>query len=64
MNLKEIRKQKKMTQREVAEACGTTQGAYNHWEIGIRSPKPETLRKIAEVLGCSVDELLADPKEA
>ena len=63
MNLKEKRIERKMTQEAVAKACGTTQSAYNHYETGRRKPKPEMLKKMASALECTVDELLADPKE-
>ncbi len=59
-NLKELRKAKNMTQSAVAEACGTTQSAYNHYETGRRNPKPDMLKKIASVLECTVDELIRE----
>lgn len=60
MKLKEIRTRKQMTQGEVAKACGITQGCYNHWEQGNRNPKPEMLRKLSQVLDCTIDELVGD----
>ena len=63
MNLKTKRQEKKMTQEQIAQRCGITQCAYSNYEIGKRSPKPDMLKKLAEILECSVDELLADPKE-
>ena len=60
MNIKKKRLEKMMTQEEVAHACGLTQSSYSHYEIGRRNPKPVTLKKIAEVLDCTVDALLED----
>lgn len=64
MNLKTKRQEKKMTQAQIAQKCGISQCAYSYYEIGKRSPKPEMLKKLAIILQCTVDELLADPKEA
>lgn len=58
MNLRPKRKEIKMTQYEVAQILGITQVAYGNYENGKRQPKPEMLKKIARLFGCSVDELL------
>jgi len=63
MKLKEKRKDMKMSQTEVANAIGITQSAYSNYEIGKRSPKPMMLKNIAEVLNCTVDELLSEEPE-
>ena len=60
MNLKKIRIERKMTQREVAKAAGLKAKAYNHYEVGRREPNLETLKKLSTVLECTVDELLED----
>ena len=64
MNLKEKRKEKKLTQKQVADLCGITQVSYSYYEVGKRNPKPAMLKKFASVLDCTVDEILQDPKEA
>ena len=63
MNLKEKRKEKKLTQKQVADLCGITQVSYSYYEVGKRNPKPAMLKKFASVLDCTVDEILQDPKE-
>ena len=55
---KEIRKGRKMTQQQVADLLGITRQAYNHYESERRKPDTNTLRAIADVFGCSIDELL------
>lgn len=60
LKLKEWRERRQMTQGDIARACGITQGAYSHYEIGIRFPKPMMLRKLAQVLDCTVDELIGE----
>ncbi len=50
MDLKAIRKEKRMTQSEVAEAVGIKRLRYQTYESGKRQPKPEMAMRIAEVL--------------
>lgn len=54
----ELRKSKNLLQREVAFACGLTTAAYGSYEKGDREPTLETLSKLADFFGVSVDELL------
>ena len=35
-----------------------TQGAISQWETGKSFPRAELLPKLADILGCTVDELL------
>lgn len=60
MNLREIRTKNGMTQEGLAQSCGISRQRITNYEIGIREPNLETLKKIASVLGCSVDELLEE----
>ncbi len=48
-----------MTQESLAAAIGVTQAAVSMWEAGNRNPDIKTAKKIAQILACSVDELLA-----
>ena len=59
-NLKKIRIEKGMTQMQLAEACGVTSQAISNYEMGIREPNLKTLKKQADVLEVTVDELLED----
>ena len=56
--LLELRKSKNLLQREVAFACGITTAAYGSYEKGDREPTLETLSKLADFCGVTVDELL------
>lgn len=47
-----------MTQGQLAEAVGCTQKDISRWERGVYSPRVDVLVKMAEVLGCSIDELI------
>lgn len=50
----ERRIQMSMSQRELAELCGTTQSAIARLERGGRPPRIDTLLRIAEALDCDL----------
>lgn len=60
MNLKKIRLERGMTQSDVAAAVGLSDEAICTYEIGTREPNLETLRKLATVLNCTIDELIGN----
>ena len=45
-------------QGDLAKAMGTTQGAVSQWEKGLTKPTAGKLKRLAEILGVTVDELL------
>ena len=66
MNLKtmgdtiaELRKQKGMTQKELADKLNITDKAVSKWERNIACPDTALIPKLAEILGVSIDELMA-----
>ena len=56
--VKKIRKDKNITQRELAAMLGIERSTVSKWEKGISIPRGKTLIKLAEILECTVDELL------
>ncbi len=56
-NIKRIRKDKRMTQRELAKKMGVTHTVISGYERGTRKPKAETLSRIAEALEVPIWEL-------
>ena len=60
MNLVKIRKERGMTQQNVAEAVGVSASAIGNYEQKIREPNIETLKKLATALDVTVDELLKE----
>lgn len=56
--LYELRKQKGMTQREIAERLHVTDKAVSKWETGEAFPSTEQLAPLSDLLEISVDELL------
>lgn len=58
MRIKQYRKDKGLTQAQLGEKLGVAQSTVATWEMGEIAPRTKTLIKIAEVLQCTVDELL------
>jgi len=54
----EIRKRQGLTQVQVAERLGTSQGNYALYETGARGVSLKLLPRMAEALGVSIEELL------
>jgi len=53
--LKELRKAKGLSQEELGKAFGVSRLAYAHWESGKFDPDLETLVKLADYFGTSID---------
>ena len=53
-----LRKENGMTQFELAEKMGVTDKAVSKWERDLSCPDVNTIPKLAEVFGISVDELM------
>jgi len=58
MNLKYIRKNEGMSQKELALKVGVNQTAVSKWERGDNNPSLEKLIRISEALNCSLEELI------
>ena len=61
-----LRKEKGMTQLELAEKMGVTDKAVSKWERDLSFPDVSSIPKLANILGVSVDELMqvkAESKE-
>jgi transcriptional regulator with XRE-family HTH domain len=56
--IKEIRKSRGLTAKELGELVGKAESTINLYENGKREPDFETLLKMSEVLNCSTDSLL------
>lgn len=53
-----LRKNKGMTQNELAEKMNVTDKAVSKWERNLSCPDVNTISKLADILGVSVEELL------
>ena len=58
MGLKEIRNNRKLKQKQVADALGCSAVVYSRYETGDREPSIETLLRLADVFGVTVDYML------
>lgn len=56
--LRELRKEKNLTQKDVANFLKISDRTIGYYESGQRKPDPETLQKIADFFNVSVDYLL------
>lgn len=60
MQIREYRKRAGMTQAELAARMDVDQSAVSLWEAGKTRPLRKMRERLAKVLGCTVEELLAD----
>lgn len=56
-NIKKIRREKGLTQKELGKLCGMADSAIRRYESGRANPKINTLIKIAEALNCEVSDI-------
>ncbi|MFS9215384.1 helix-turn-helix domain-containing protein [Streptococcus infantis] len=56
--LKELRKEKKLTQTELATKLNISQKSYSNWESGKAEPTLDNIIKLANILDTTTDELL------
>lgn len=56
--LRDLRKQKNLTQKQLADLIGVKNSIISFYEIGDRFPSPEIVIKLAAVLHTSTDYLL------
>ena len=64
MLIRELRELAGMTQQQVADSMGVLQSAVSNWESEVALPRARQLPLLAQVLGCSIDELFAQEPEA
>ena len=55
----ELRKEKNMTQQELADKLGVTDRAISHWENGRRLPEYSLLKDLCCILSISINELFS-----
>lgn len=57
--LRDARRRASLTQHDVARRVGVAGGErISRWELGTSEPRPSVLRRLAEVYGVGVDDLL------
>lgn len=58
-----MRRRAGLTVAELAERLSVNRATIYFWEAGRYWPKAEYLPRIAEILGCTIDDLFTDPNE-
>ena len=56
--LAQMRRERGMTQRELAARVGCYPKDISRWENGVRTPGAESLAKLAAALGCTSDDII------
>ncbi len=57
--IRELRVEKSMTQRQIAEQLGITEQAISKWERGLGGPDISLLPALSGILGVNIDKILA-----
>lgn len=60
MSIKNLRLKAGLTQVELAKKMNVDQTAVSRWETSDTKPLKKYRKKLARVLGCTVDELLRE----
>lgn len=58
-----LRKQKGLTQMDLAEKLGVSRQAISRWEVGTAAPSTDNLKTLSDLYGVPVDYLLNDDSE-
>ncbi len=53
-----VRRLRNMKQVDLGAAIGVTDQTISNWEVGLRTPRADYLRKLCEELQCSADYIL------
>lgn len=57
-NLKEIRRNSSLTQKEVADKLNVVESCYANWEQGRTEPNIDMLRKLSKIFEVSIDDII------
>lgn len=58
MSIKKMRQKRGLTQKQLADRLGVKQSNISRWESGAFKPNAATLKKMAAVLNCRIDDLI------
>lgn len=56
--LKALRLSKNLTQGDLAKKLGVSRTTITMWENGLSKPRFDTLVRLTQIFGCTVDEFL------
>ena len=57
-SIAQARKMRNMKQVDLGAAIGVSDQTISNWEVGLRTPRADYLRRMCKVLDCSADLLL------
>ena len=60
--ISKLRKEKNITQQELADKLNVTDRAVSHWENGRRLPDISLLKELGEVFNVTIDEIISGKK--
>ncbi len=60
LRIKHMRKEQKLTQVELAKRTGISAVCISRYECGSRKPDIHDAKRIADALGCKIDDLLGN----
>ena len=61
--IKKLRKEKGLTQKDLASSLNITDRAVSKWERGLCAPDISLLEPLCHILGCSISELISGGAE-
>ena len=59
-NIRKLRRDRDLSQEQLAEALDVSRFATQRWEAGTNTPRAETLQRIAAYFGTTTDELMKE----
>lgn len=60
--IRDLRKQKRMSQTELAKSAGVSQTTVTAWETGKAEPSSSAVTKLADIFNVTTDYLLGKPE--
>lgn len=63
VNIKHLRKQKKLTQGALCEVIGSKPTTLSNWETGFSTPELDKIVQLSKYFGISLDNLILMPHE-
>ncbi len=58
--IRHLREEKKLLQMDVAEQAGISQAMLSQIERGTKNPSLQVAKEISKIIGCSLDDLIAE----
>lgn len=59
VTLRQLRRDKGLTQNQLAQRAGVAQGSLSQWESGAVKPSLDSAKRLADALGISLDAMTA-----